>query len=236
MYKVKDLINNLSTDWKKILNELYDNEPQYFLEIENYLNNDYETLGHLVSIYPKKDLIFEAFNKFDFKNLKLVILGQDPYHGEGQAMGLCFSVPNGMKQPPSLKRIFKEINSDLKENCCIPERDFSSGDLTYWSEQGILLLNTALTVRQSKPNSHSKIWKKFTEKIITYISENSNNTLFILWGNNAKYYKNFTDLEKHKFLEGVHPSPLSGNKWVGCNHFSKANDILFSLGKETIKW
>jgi len=236
MYNLRDLILNITTDWKEILLKLYEEDDNCFLEIEKYLNHEYNTFGHLDSIFPKKELIFEAFNKFNFSELKIVILGQDPYHGPDQAMGLCFSVPNGMKLPPSLKRIFKEINSDLKENCCIPERDFSSGDLTYWSEQGILLLNTALTVRQSNPNSHSKIWTKFTEKIITYMSENSNNTLFILWGNHAKYYKNFTDLEKHKFLEGFHPSPLSGNKWVGCNHFSKANDILFSLGKETIKW
>ena len=236
MYNVKELINNLSTDWKKILNELYDKDTKYFIDLENYLNTEFDTFGHLVSIYPDKNLIFEAFNKFNFSELKIVILGQDPYHGPEQAMGLCFSVPEGLKIPPSLKRIFKEINCDLSKNCNTPERDFISGDLTYWSKQGILLLNTALTVRQSKPNSHSKIWKKFTEKIITYISENSNNTLFILWGNNAKYYKNFTDLDKHKFLEGVHPSPLSGNKWVGCNHFSKANAILKKLGKSVINW
>ena len=236
MYNLRELILNINTDWREILLSLYETEKEYFKEIEDYLNREYKVLGNIASIYPEKDIIFEAFNKFNISELKMVILGQDPYYSPGQAMGLCFSVPDEIKIPLSLKRIYKEVNIDLYDNSSIPKKDYISGDLTHWANQGILLLNTALTVRQAKPNSHSNIWKNFTKNIIKFISNNCENIIFILWGNHAKSYKQYMDVSKHKFLEGAHPSPLSGAKWVGCNHFSKANDILSSLGKKKIEW
>ena len=214
------IIDNIDTDWKDILKCIISNKP----ELDNLCLGD--------NIYPPKDKIFNAFNKFNFEQLKIVILGQDPYHRKGQANGLCFSVEENIKIPPSLKNIFKEIKSDLG----IVE-NIDSGNLEYLSEQGILLLNNTLTVEEGKPNSHLKYWKGFSDNIIEYISKNSNNIIFILWGNNAKKSKKFIS-DSHMILEASHPSPLAANKggWWGNRHFSKSNKKLKELGKDEISW
>ena len=206
------IIDNIDTDWKDILKCIISNKP----ELDNLCLGD--------NIYPPKDKIFNAFNKFNFEQLKIVILGQDPYHRKGQANGLCFSVEENIKIPPSLKNIYKEIKSDLG----IVE-NIDSGNLEYLSEQGILLLNNTLTVEEGKPNSHLKYWKGFSDEIVKYINDNSNNKIiFMLWGNNAKKMKKIINNEKNNILEATHPSPLGANKggWFGCDHFNKANTCL----------
>ena len=158
-------------------------------------------------------------------------MGQDPYHGPGQAMGLSFSVPNGHKTPASLKRIYAELQRDVGIN--IP----THGDLTYWAEQGVFLLNSILTVESGMPGSHRKIgWAKFTDTIISILSDHSSDIIFMLWGNFAKAKKSLINTEKHFILEAAHPSPLAGIAFQGCAHFSKANEILNRLGKKEINW
>ena len=160
MYNLKQLISEINTDYRDLLLELYEDNIGYFNQLEYFLNKEYENFKDLAEIYPPKEIIFNAFNKFNIKDTKVIILGQDPYHGEQQAMGLCFSVPENINIPPSLKNIYKEIEQDI-EDC--NKSNHTNGDLTYLAEQGVLLLNTSLTVRQSKPGSHSKIWNQFTE-------------------------------------------------------------------------
>ena len=184
-------------------------------------------------IYPPNEDVFNVFKHSDFKYIKVVILGQDPYHGEGQATGLCFSVPSGFKKPPSLRNIFKEIKSDIgSESIC------SDGDLTPWAKQGVLLLNTALTVRKGKPNSHKKFWSPYTDKIIKHISDNSDDgIIFILWGNNAIRKRKFIDEKRHHIFSGVHPSPLSAYRgFFGSKVFTKVNTKLAEMGKMPILW
>lgn len=220
-----NLVDNIKTDWKEIIKE-YD-----FSDIENFLNKELEKLKGEIEIFPPRNLIFNCFNFFNIKDTKLVILGQDPYINTGEAMGLCFSVPDGIKVPPSLKNIYKEMEDDLgitvNKNC---------GDLTHWAEQGVLLLNTALTVQQYKSNLHKKIWKNFTDYIIKTVSEDNENIVFILWGRYAQSKKKLIDCEKHLVLEATHPSPLGANKggFFGCKHFSKCNKYLRKNGKKNI--
>ena len=221
----------ITTDWKHIIeNEI--NKDEYS-KLEEFIKKEYCEK----KVYPPKDDIFKAFNYFNFDKLKVVILGQDPYHQFGQAHGLSFSVNKEIKIPPSLKNIYKELISDLN----LPSTGFNHGNLEQWAEQGVLLLNTSLTVLESKPNSHSKRWRQFTNLIIKYIVENSDKIIFMLWGNNAKKIKKlFSEdiLEKHYFLEATHPSPLGANKggWFNCKHFSKCNEILLKNNKKKISW
>ena len=183
------------------------------------------------NVYPPKNKVFNAFNHFNQKDLKVVILGQDCYHGEGQANGLAFSVNNGLKVPPSLRNILKELNDDLNI-----QRSYT--DFTDLAKQGILFMNCALTVEKSKPGSHIELWSWYTDNIIKYISETNDNIIFVLWGNFAKKKKKLIDLNNHHVLEATHPSPLSANRggFFGNKHFSKINSILKELGKEEIIW
>ena len=176
--------------------------------------------------------LYNCFRYTQFKDLKVVLLGQDPYHNVGQAHGLCFSVQEGIQKPPSLENIFKELKSDL--NCEIPK----SGNLTKWANEGVLLMNTSLTVRAHQANSHSKSgWAWFTDSVIKLISEQKEHVVFILWGGNARSKKGLIDESKHLILESVHPSPLSAyNGFFGCKHFSKTNEYLQKHGKTPIDW
>lgn len=213
--------------WKKELK--LDFNSAYFHDLQAYLDKemiDFE-------VFPPKELIFNAFNETSFNAVKVVIIGQDPYHGKNQAHGLSFSVLDGNKQPPSLINIFKELEKDLK--IPIPK----SGDLTPWAKQGVLLLNASLTVRQSEANSHQKIgWQKFTDRVIQQLSEKREDIVFLLWGGFAKKKGAKIDASKHHILTSGHPSPLSANRgfWFGNKHFSKTNEILKGLGKSEIDW
>ena len=184
--------------------------------------------------YPKGSEVFNAFDCCPINKLKVVVIGQDPYHGINQAKGLCFSVNKGISHPPSLINIFKEIEGDLNfkfEN--------SNGDLSKWANQGVMLLNATLTVREAHAGSHqNKGWEIFTDKVIEIISNETNNTVFLLWGSFAKKKRKLIDVSKHKILESGHPSPLSANRgyWFGNKHFSKCNEYLDSYGKKKIDW
>lgn len=222
------MLNHLSASWKsKLKNEF---EKEYFKELISKVEDAYQT-----SIcYPPKERIFSAFNLCDFDDIEIVIIGQDPYHGEREANGLCFSVNDTIKIPPSLRNIFREINDDLGQ-IFFP----TSGNLEHWAKQGILLLNATLTVEQNKPGSHQKIgWETFTEAVVKIISEQKERVIFLLWGSYAiKKGKNI-DTNKHLVLTSGHPSPLSANqgKWFGNKHFSKSNDYLLSINKKPIDW
>jgi uracil-DNA glycosylase len=176
-------------------------------------------------------LIFSAFNQTPFDAVKVVILGQDPYHNPGEAMGLCFSVPKGVRVPPSLVNIYKEIKSELGIE---PPKH---GDLSHWAAQGVLLLNAMLTVEAGKPASHQKIgWQTFTDAVIRRISEQKEGVVFLLWGNFARGKKALIDQERHYVLEAAHPSPLAGDAFQGCGHFARANEMLEKQGKMPIDW
>ena len=213
--------------WKKELKS--DVNSKYFYDLEAYLDQEMNEF----EVFPPKKLIFNAFNETDFSAVKVVIIGQDPYHGKNQAHGLCFSVLDGNKHPPSLINIFKELENDLK----IPYP--ASGDLTPWAKQGVLLLNASLTVRQSEANSHQKIgWQKFTDSVIQQLSEKREDIVFLLWGGFAKKKGAKIDASRHHILKAGHPSPLSANRglWFGNSHFSKTNAILKKLGQAEIDW
>ena len=186
-----------------------------------------------VNVYPPETEVFNALSLCSPANLKVVILGQDPYHGAGQAHGLSFSVQKGVKIPPSLRNIYKELSNDIV-GFIKPEH----GDLSAWSKQGVLLLNTVLTVEEGKAHSHKgKGWELFTDKIITQISEQLQGVIFLLWGNPAQKKSLLIDESKHYILKGVHPSPLSAHRgFLGCQHFSQTNKLLSSLGKPVINW
>ncbi|MCD5382671.1 uracil-DNA glycosylase [Candidatus Gracilibacteria bacterium] len=218
--------NFLKNDWQKILkSEIY---SENFLKIKKFLEDE-EKRGKI--IFPPKNLIFNAFNLTKFSDLKVVILGQDPYHGKGQAHGLCFSVQDGVKNPPSLKNIFKELKNDLGIEIS------ENGNLEKWASQGVFLLNAILTVESGKPASHSKIgWENFTDSVIKKISDEKKGVVFLLWGNFAKSKKKFIDKKKHFILESAHPSPFSVKNFYGGNHFSKTNEILEKIGKTKIDW
>lgn len=221
---------NLSTSlsWNKIIEPEF--SKTYFLKIQDFLDTE---INVWKIVYPKSKNIFAAFEKTHLDILKVVILGQDPYHGAWQAHWLSFSVEKGMRVPPSLKNIYKELKNEFPEYI-IPE----SGNLTSWAEQWVLLLNSILTVEASKPASHSKIgWSKFTDTIIQKISESQSWIIFVLWGNFAKSKKVLIDQNKHFILESPHPSPFSAHNWFLWNgHFKKINEILKEQGKEEIIW
>ena len=212
--------------WKNILANEF--QQPYFAQIKAFLVAEKQA-GK--TIYPPGPLIFNAFNKTPFDALKVVVLGQDPYHNPGEAMGLCFSVPQGIKIPPSLVNIYKEIKNSL--GIAPP----SHGDLTQWANQGVLLLNAMLTVEARKPASHQKIgWQTFTDAVIRCISEQKTGVVFLLWGNFARTKKALIDQTKHSVLECAHPSPLAGDAFQGCGHFARTNEILKKQGKTPIDW
>jgi uracil-DNA glycosylase len=217
----------LSNSWLKYLEEEFSKE--YMKKLKIFLSEQ-EKMKKI--IYPPSKKYFLALDLVDLKNVKVVILGQDPYHGEGEAHGLCFSVQDGLRFPPSLRNIFKELNSDL--NIETPE----SGDLTRWAKQGVLLLNSVLTVEKDMPASHQKQgWEEFTDKIINVVNENCNHVVFILWGAYAQKKAAFVDRKNHLVLESVHPSPLSAHRgFFGSKPFSKANAWLKKNGINEIKW
>ena len=213
-------------DWNERLQPLFDDEK--YKKIRGFLIEEYK--NHV--IYPDMYDIYNCFRYTPFEKLRVVILGQDPYHNVGQAHGLCFSVQDGIKNPPSLENIFKELKSDI--GCPIP----NSGNLTKWAKEGVLLMNTSLTVREHQANSHAKCgWAWFTDSVIKLISDQKENVVFILWGGNARSKKPLIDTSKHFILECAHPSPLSAyNGFFGCKHFSKTNEYLMNKGLPPIDW
>ena len=213
--------------WKKILKDEFD--KIYFQQIVALLKAE-KSAGKI--IYPPGPFIFNAFNQTPFPSVKVVLLGQDPYHNKGQAHGLCFSVPDGIVKPPSLVNIFKELETDLG---IAPSQ---SGNLEKWAKQGVLLLNASLTVRQNEPGSHSKIgWLQFTDTVITKISEQREGVIFLLWGKFAQDKQVLIDETKHHVLKAAHPSPFSADKgFFGCRHFSKTNGLLTVQHKEPVDW
>ena len=215
----------IEPSWKEILKEDF-LSPNFARVKENFLRA--KATGE---VYPPNALIFNAFNLTPFNAVKVVILGQDPYHGAGQAMGLSFSVPRGVKIPPSLQNIYKEIYDDLG----IAEPN--SGDLSYWAKQGVLLLNATLSVSAGRANSHSNFgWQEFTDAAISKLSERARNVVFMLWGNPAKAKASLIDASRHLVLTAAHPSPLARGAFFGCRHFSKANLYLAQHGKAPIDW
>lgn len=217
----------INNTWKEVLNEEF-NKP-YFTRLVEFLHTE---KANGLTIYPDGKNIFKAFELTNFNDIKVVIIGQDPYHGEGQAHGLSFSVPDGIKIPPSLKNIYKEITSDLGI-----DTSKRNGNLESWAKQGVFLLNAVLTVRAAQPASHSKIgWMEFTDSVIKAISDKRENVVFLLWGNFAKNKKALIDTSKHLVLEAAHPSPLAGGAFFGCKHFSKTNDFLLKNGISFINW
>lgn len=216
----------IEESWKEALMPEFSKD--YFIRLTDFVRKEY----HETSVYPPGKLIFNAFNLCPFDKVKVVIIGQDPYHGPGQAHGLCFSVNDGIQPPPSLVNIFKEINNDLGKP--IPQ----SGNLTRWAEQGVLLLNATLTVRAHQAGSHQRRgWEEFTDAVIRKLAEEKSNLVFILWGAYAQKKGAFIDRSKHLVLTSVHPSPLSAHSgFFGNHHFSLANDYLVKNGKTAIDW
>jgi uracil-DNA glycosylase len=216
----------IEESWKQVLQEEF--EAPYFQLLTEFLRE--EKQKHRV--FPPGPQIFAAFNNTPFNRVKVIILGQDPYHGPGQAHGLCFSVPDGIPRPPSLVNILKEIESDLG----IPVPVHS--DLSKWAVQGVLLINAILTVRANEPASHqNKGWEKFTDAVIRNLSEKRKNLVFLLWGNHAMAKENLIDGNRHHILKAAHPSPLSASRgFFGCRHFSQTNQILADQGLNEIDW
>ena len=217
----------IEDSWKEVLKQEFD--KPYFQQIPLHLKTE-KSQGK--TIYPPGSLIFNAFNTTPVDNIKVVIIGQDPYHGPGQAHGLCFSVQNGVPPPPSLVNIFKELQDDI--GMSIPNH----GNLTKWAQQGVFLLNASLTVRAGEPMSHSKIgWAEFTDTVIKKISEEKKHVVFLLWGKFAQEKRVLIDESKHLILRAAHPSPLSAHAgFFGCKHFSKANEYLIKNGIDPINW
>lgn len=217
----------ISESWKSILSKEF--EKSYFSQLMSFVRSEYK--HH--TCYPQKNEIFAAFDHCNFEDVKVVILGQDPYHGAGQANGLCFSVHKAMSHPPSLMNIYKELEQDTGKPYPI------SGDLVNWSDQGVLLLNATLTVRASEAGSHQrKGWEEFTDAVIQQLSDKKENLVFLLWGGYAKKKGSKIDQNKHLVLTSGHPSPLSANRgyWFGNKHFSTTNSYLKKIGKSQIKW
>ncbi len=216
----------IETSWKTLLQEEF--SKPYFLNLSQKIKQE---ISEGVKIYPKGVNIFKAFEMTPVDKVKVVIIGQDPYHTPGAAMGLSFSVPRGVKIPPSLRNIYKELQQDVGFE--IPNH----GDLTNWAEQGVLLLNAILTVRHQSAGSHRKIgWEAFTDAAITKLSQNKENIVFLLWGNFAKNKRKLIDAKKHLILEAAHPSPLARGAFFGSRHFSQTNAYLTSKGIEPIDW
>lgn len=216
----------LEGKWVELLGNEF--EKSYFKQLEAYVDEQYQQY----TCYPPKDKIFDAFRLCPFENVKVVLLGQDPYHEPGQAMGLSFSVPMGVKFPPSLRNIFKEVIEDTE---CAPP---FGGDLTHWAEQGVLLLNSTLTVQKGKAGAHAKKgWEQFTDEVIKMVSQHKNHCVFLLWGGFAQQKRDLIDASKHLILESPHPSPLSAyHGFFGNHHFTRTNAYLESKGKEPIIW
>ncbi len=216
----------IAQDWKELLQEEFD--KPYFKELTDFVREEYTSR----LIFPRAKNIFRAFDKCPFDNLKVVIIGQDPYHGEGQANGLCFSVSEGVAFPPSLQNIFKEVQRDV--NSPIP----TSGELERWAEQGVLLLNAVLTVRAHEAASHAgRGWERFTDAVVKAIANRKDGIVYMLWGSYAQKKGAIADPSKNCILKAVHPSPLSAYRgFIGCSHFSQANSYLKSIGKEPIIW
>ncbi|MGL5348109.1 MAG: uracil-DNA glycosylase [Peptostreptococcaceae bacterium] len=217
---------DLGNDWNELLESEF--KKEYYLKLREFLKEEYSTRV----IYPSMYNIFEALRHTSYKDTKVLILGQDPYHGENQAHGLAFSVQPQIKTPPSLLNMYKELRDDI--GCFIP----NNGYLIPWADQGVLLLNTALTVRANEANSHrNKGWEVFTDRIIELLNERDEPVIFVLWGANARKKKELIDLKRHYVLESPHPSPLSASRgFFGCKHFSKVNEILTQLNKVPINW
>lgn len=216
----------IEDSWKAVLQDEF--QQPYFQSLATFLRS---AKGNGKTIYPPGSLIFNAFNTTPFDKVKVVILGQDPYHNPGEAMGLSFSVPKGVRIPPSLRNIYKEINDDL--GLPIPDH----GDLTHWASQGVFLLNAMLTVEKNKPRSHQKIgWQDFTDAVIRKLSDQREGLVFMLWGGFAKKKAVLINGGKHKILMAAHPSPLAGGAFFGSKHFSQANTYLEQQGKPPIDW
>lgn len=217
---------HIGNDWDSLLSGEF--EKEYYLKLREFLKKEYFSCR----VYPPMNDIFNALKYTSYENTKVVILGQDPYHGAGQAHGLCFSVKEGTPPPPSLKNIFKELKSDLGIN------EPKTGELTGWAKQGVLLLNTTLTVREASPQSHKgQGWEILTDRIIELLNEKDKPAVFMLWGSNARAKKSLITNPVHLILECAHPSPLSAHAgFFGCRHFSKANDFLISKGFSPIDW
>lgn len=221
------MVVKIETSWEAVLLEEF--EKDYFKDLTQFIKKEYQTQD----CYPPGNQLFAAFNQTPFTDVNLVIIGQDPYHGPGQAHGLCFSVPEGVVSPPSLNNIFKEIQSDLQ----IPEP--SHGNLKRWADQGVLLLNATLSVRAHQAGSHqNKGWEIFTDRVISILSEKKEGLVFLLWGSYAKKKGAKIDRTKHLVLTSGHPSPLSANRglWFGNRHFSTANAYLLEKNKKVIQW
>ena len=219
---------NLNSSWQTILSD--EIEKPYFHELIDTVNQEYQNSV----CFPPKELIFSAFNNCPFEAIKVVIIGQDPYHGDGEANGLSFSVNDSVRIPPSLRNIYRELTTDL-DSIFMP----TSGNLESWAKQGVLLLNASLTVRKDNPNSHKHLkWNLFTDAVIQKLSEEKDNVVFMLWGSFAQKKGAKIDRKKHLVLECGHPSPMSANqgKWFGNKHFSQANLYLEQKGLEKINW
>ncbi len=216
----------IAQDWKEILSPEF--EKPYFEELTQFVKDEYATHR----IYPRGSNIFRAFDKCPFDQLKVVIIGQDPYHGPGQAHGLCFSVADGVPFPPSLQNIFKEVHADTGAEIPL------SGNLDRWAEQGVLLLNAVLTVREHEAASHAgRGWEQFTDAVVRAVAERKDGVVYMLWGSYAQRKGAIADPSRNLILKAVHPSPLSAYRgFLGCRHFSQANAYLESLGKEAIRW
>jgi uracil-DNA glycosylase len=217
----------IEPEWKEILQDFFETET--FLSLTDFVRHQYTNK----KIFPPPKDMFRAFSLTPFSKVKVVILGQDPYHDDGQACGLCFSVPRGVIVPPSLKNIYKEIENDIGVT-----KDMGDGDLTAWADQGVFLLNAILTVVAHSPASHKgKGWEEFTDTVIKKISEKREHVVFMLWGNYARSKKSLIDTDKHLVLEAPHPSPFSAHYgFFGCKHFSQCNDYLEKHRKERILW
>lgn len=217
---------NIGNKWDEILKDEF--HQSYYLRLREFLKKEYSEQ----TIYPSMYDIFNAFKYTDFDDVKVVILGQDPYHGEGEAHGLAFSVKKGIAIPPSLRNIYRELHDSL--GCYIP----NNGYLEKWARQGVLLLNTSLTVRKDMANSHRNVgWEMLTDKVIKALNEREKPVIFMLWGSNAKAKSMLIDRRKHIVLMSVHPSPLSANRgFFGCNHFKIANEELVKMGEKPIDW
>lgn len=220
------LAETLNNDWKMVLNSTI--SEAYFQDLALFLDNDVNSYA----IFPPIDQIFAAFQRCSFKQTKVVIIGQDPYHGAGQAQGLSFSIPSSFPLPPSLRNIYKELFDDLR----IIRND---GDLRSWADQGVLLLNAVLTVRSGEPNSHAKRgWEEFTQEVIQILNEEKENVVFVLWGAYAQKLGKYIDSQRHFIIQAAHPSPLSANRggFFKTKPFSKINEHLVGSGQESIDW
>lgn len=217
---------DIEESWKKQLEPEFDKD--YFADLASFVHSEYNT----ETVYPEGKDIFRAFDSCSFSDTRVVVIGQDPYHGTNQAHGLCFSVNDGVRVPPSLRNIFKEMQADL--GCQMPD----SGNLSRWSAQGVLLLNATLTVRAATPGSHQKKgWEVFTDRVIERLSSNRDQLVFLLWGAYAKQKGAIIDRSKHLVLEAAHPSPFAAHRgFFGCRHFSRTNEYLQKNGSTPIEW